>query len=113
MAAVLDVLKKYIGTGSRFGTPLGALKAVPEARNGSTEAQAGSTEAQEGSTGAQAGSTEAQASPAGQAGRATGRPCGHLGFRSSGKIRGLLAKHLNIYIYIYIYIVVLWATLPN
>ena len=53
MAAVLDVLQKYVGTGSRFGSPARALKAVLEARNGSTEAQAGST--------------EAQAAPAGQA----------------------------------------------
>ena len=48
MAAVLDVLKKYVGTGSRFGSPLGILKAVLEARNGSTEAQGGRTEAQGG-----------------------------------------------------------------
>ena len=84
MAAVLDVLKKYVGTGSRFGSPLGALKAALEARNGSTEAQAGSTEAQEGSTGAQAGSTEGQASPAGQAGRPTGRPSGPRNLRRFG-----------------------------
>ena len=109
MAAVLDVLKKYVEPGSRFGSPLGALKAVLEARNGSPEAQAGSPEAQEGSTGAQAGSTEAQASPAGQEGRPTGRPCGHCKSWTLRKIRGPLAKHLNRYtihcvLYIYIYI---------
>ena len=93
MAAVLDVLKKYVETGSRFGSPLGALKAVLEARNGSTGAQAGSPEVQEASTGAQAGSTEAQGSPAGQEGRPKGRPCGHFKSRSFGKIRGPLAKY--------------------
>ena len=93
MAAVLDVLKKYAATGSRFGSPLGALKAALEARNGSTEAQAGSTEAQEGSTGAQAGSTEGQASPAGQAGRPTGRPRGQKWFFQSGQARRLLPKY--------------------
>ena len=86
MAAVLDVLKKYVGTGSRFGSPLGALKAALEARNGSTEAQ-------EGSTGAQAGSTEGQASPAGQAGRPTGRPRGQKWFFQSGQARRLLPKY--------------------
>ena len=98
MADVLDILKKCVGTGSRFGSPLGALKAVLEARNGSTEAQAGSTEAQEGSTGAQAGSTEAQASPAGQAGRPTGQSKGTFKSRNSGKTRSPLAKYLNRYL---------------
>ena len=91
MAAVLDVLKKYVATGSRFGSPLGALKAVLEARNGSTEAQAGST-------GAQAGSTKAKTSPAGQAGRPRGQSKGTLDPRSFGKTRSPLTKYLNRYL---------------
>ena len=99
MAAVLDVLKKYVGTGSRFGSPLGALKAVLEARNGSTEAQEGSTEAQEGSTVAQAGSTEAMAGPAGQAGRPRRQSKGHFKFRNSGRcVRPECTRECMIYI---------------